>query len=193
MPRRRRQPGAVARDTGRARHAQQFRMQAVLDAQRAEVDDPLRQLAHQQRQPLHHAQRQGRHLVQQLQEGFAIEHRHHAVFQRQHVGRARLAIDGRDVSHHFAGRGVAESDLPAVGGVGRDAHPAVDEEEHLAAVLRPQQQGLPGGHALPATGLRQAVQPRVVDRIEQRDATQGEAGACGQGHGQAARIMLGAA
>ena len=61
------------------------------------------------------------------------------------------------------------------------------------ALLRPQQQGLPGRHALPAADLRQAVQSGVVEHIEQRDATQGEAGAWRYRHGQAARIMLGAA
>ena len=186
---RRRQPNLAGGriGAGRAGQPEQFSVKTVLHAQRTQLDHPLRQLAHQGRQALHLTSGHRRFLLQQLEEGFALEHRHEAVLHRHHVGRARLTVQGSEVADDLARPQVAEGDLPAVGTVGGHPHRAIDHEVDVGAALAPQQQRLPGRHTAPAAARRNGIQPCWRQVVEQGEAPKRETGGP-VNHGRA--IML---
>ena len=115
------------------RQPQQLRVNAVVDPQGAEFHHAIGKVPDQRGEPA--KDREG-HLgvaAQHLLECRRAHGEHRALFQGDHIGAARLAVDGGQMAEHFAGAHVAEGDFSSAAGENGGADPATDDEVHVVA------------------------------------------------------------
>ena len=95
-----------------AGQAQQLGMDAVLDRQRAELEDPVRERAKLTDERLQDRGGDPGVVGQHLPEDARRHRRDHRIVQRHDVGRARVAVDRRELAERPAGRLLSALVLP---------------------------------------------------------------------------------
>ena len=166
----------VRRDARLAGDAQQLSMNAVLHAERAQIEYPFREFTDPGHQPVQHSIGRGRVFMQELAERGRSHRGNERVFKRDDVRRAREAVNRRQIPKPVACRDVPERHLPAGAGERRNAHPARYDQVNVLVRRCARNDALsrrePAPPALPGKLLQRG--PRYA--FKQPDALQSEDG-----------------